>query len=154
MIIDGYNVIFAWGPQTQNLEDARQGLLDVLDDYAGYTGEQITVVFDGYRTKRPSSELQHGLLKVVFTAFGVTADTYIQRLVRESSLPQKVVTGDYLEQLSVFYSGAERITPTEFKELIVTEREKHVSLLHKSSLEGRALKKRLDLDAISVEKTT
>ena len=154
MIIDGYNVIYAWRLDTQNLEDARQSLLALLDDFAGYSGEQITVVFDGYRTRAPLSETQHGLLRVVFTGCGVTADTHIQRLVKAGDTPQKVVTGDYLEQLSVFGAGAVRITPAELKTMIAFEREKHVARLHRSSLEGRALKKRLHLDAISIEKTT
>lgn len=149
MIVDGYNVIYAWELDTQSLEDARQSLLDKLDDFAGYSGEHITVVFDGYRTRTPCSEMDFGLLTVVYTAFGVTADTHIQRLVKASAEPQKVVTADYLEQLSVFGAGATRITPTELLSIIEFEREKHVQRLHRSSLEGRALKKRLHIDAIS-----
>ena len=149
MIVDGYNVIFAWGFDTQSLPDARQKLLEMLDDYAGYSGECITVVFDGYRTRSAGSQMRHGLIDVVFTAYGVTADTHIQRLVKSGEGHQKVVTGDYLEQLSVFGSGAVRITPAELKAMIAFEREKHVARLHRSSLEGRALKKRLRLDAIS-----
>lgn len=149
MIVDGYNVIFAWGLDTQNLDDARSSLLDTLDDYAGYTGEQITVVFDGYRTKKPQFEERRGLVNVVYTSYGVTADTYIQRFVKASGKPEKVVTGDYLEQLTVFWSGAYRFTPAELKSLIDAEREKHIHRLHRSSLEGRALKKRLEIDAVT-----
>lgn len=149
MIVDGYNVIFSWGLDTSNLEDARKTLLDTLDDYAGYSGETITVVFDGYRTRTAGSEETYGLLSVVYTAYGVTADTYIQRRVKTSETPQKVVTGDWLEQLSVFGSGAVRITPAELKALIVFEREKHIARLHRSSLEGRALRKKLHLDSLS-----
>lgn len=149
MIIDGYNVIFAWGLDTQSLDDARKSLLDMLDDYAGYSGEHITVVFDGYRTRKAQAEERYGLIDVVYTSFGVTADTYIQRYVKASGTPQKVVTGDYLEQLTVFWSGAVRLTPAELKAIMDSEREKHVSRLHRSSLDGRALKKRLNIDAIT-----
>lgn len=149
MIVDGYNVIHAWGLDTHSLEDARLCLLDALDDFAGYSGEPIIVVFDGYRTRTPASELSHGLLSVVFTAYGVTADMHIQRLVRAGGeAAQKVVTADFLEQLSVFGAGALRITPDELKALIGAEREKHVHRLHRSSLEGRALGKRLHIDAL------
>lgn len=149
MIIDGYNVIFAWGLDTESLQDARKSLLDTLDDYAGYSNERITVVFDGYRTKKPQLEERHGLVNVVYTSFGVTADTYIQRFVKASDTPVKVVTADYLEQLTVFWSGAYRLTPAELKSLICAEREKHIRRLHRSSLDGSALKKRLDIDAVT-----
>lgn len=149
MIVDGYNVIHAWGMDIQNLEDARLDLLNILDDYAGYTGEQITVVFDGYKTRKVMNELRHGLLTVVFTAHGVTADTYIQRTAKQSRTPLKVVTADYLEQLSVFASGSLRVTPDELKELIRQARGKHIRLLHRDSLTNEELKKRLYLDALT-----
>lgn len=148
MIVDGYNVIHAWRMDTSSLEDAREKLLHRLDDYAGFSGEDITVVFDGYNTKKAESEEKHGLLTVVFTTHGVTADTYIQRTAKTSIKTLKVVTADYLEQLSVFSSGAIRITPAELKLLIIAEREKHVALLDKSSLSSSEMKTRLKLDAI------
>ena len=149
MLVDGYNVIHAWDMDTEDLEDARAALLHILDDYAGYTGENITVVFDGYKRKGLMCKTQHGFLTVVFTAYGVTADTHIQRVVRSRAVKPKVVTADYLEQLSVFGGGAVRITPAELKQLIALAREKHIGLLDKRSLSGRELKKRLDLDAVS-----
>lgn len=149
MIIDGYNVIYAWGLDTSSLEDARAALLDILDDYAGFTGESILVVFDGYRTRSAASEMRHGLIDVVFTAHGVTADTHIQRIAKTSSEPLTVVTGDFLEQLSVFGSGSMRLTPSELKILIRQAREKHIDHIHRSTLTGSELKKKLYLDAIS-----
>lgn len=149
MIVDGYNVIYAWRLDTSNLESARTQLLDVLDDFAGFTGESITVVFDGYRTKSPMSETRYGLINVVFTAHGVTADTHIQRIAKTSKQPQTVVTADYLEQLSVFGSGSLRLTPAELQILIRQAREKHIALIHRSTLSGKELKCKLYLDAIS-----
>jgi len=93
--------------------------------------------------------MQHGLLTVIYTAQGVTADTHIQRLARQHGGMLKVVTADYLEQLSIFASGAVRVTPDELKAMIRQAREKHLSLLHRSSLTGDELKKRLSLDAIT-----
>ena len=52
MLVDGYNVIYAWKLDTTNLEDARHKLLHILDDYAGFSGEDITVVFDAYNKKK------------------------------------------------------------------------------------------------------
>ncbi len=150
MIVDGYNVIHAWGLDTRNLEDARERLLHILDDYAGFSGEDITVVFDGYNTKEPMSETRQGLLTIVYTAYGVTADTHIQRAVKAGKRAVKVVTADYLEQLSVFEAGAVRITPGELKVLIKDAREKHIKHMDRSSLSGKELKKMLALDAISL----
>ena len=149
MIVDGYNVIYAWNIDTANLEDARIELLNTLDDYAGFTGEDITVVFDGYRTREAMHEERHGLLTVVYTGHGVTADTHIQRVARQRGAMLKVVTADFLEQLSVFGSGAVRVTPEELKILVRQAREKHISLLHRSTLAGDELKKRLSIDAIT-----
>lgn len=149
MIVDGYNVIHAWNIDTSNMENARVELLNTLDDYAGFTGEDITVVFDGYRTRETIREERHGLLTVVYTGHGVTADTHIQRIARQRGAMLKVVTADYLEQLSVFGSGAVRVTPEELKLLVRQAREKHISLLHRSTLTGDELKKRLSIDAIT-----
>ena len=152
MIVDGYNVIHAWRMDTRDLEHARSRLLHILDDFSGFSGEDITVVFDGYKTKNPENQTKQGQLTVVFTAQGVTADTYIQRAVKESKKRLKVVTADYLEQLSVFEAGAVRVTPDELKLLIQAAREKHLLLIDKASLSQKELKKRLKLDAIQFEK--
>lgn len=149
MLVDGYNVIHAWGLDTRNLGDAREKLLHILDDYAGFSGEDITVVFDGYNTKEPVSEEKRGLVTVIYTAYGISADIHIQRLVKEGK-DLKVVTADYLEQLSVFASGAIRITPYELKQMIRAAREKYISLLDRSSLSDSELKKRLALDSIEI----
>lgn len=148
MIIDGYNVIHAWGLDTRNLEDARHSLLHILDDYAGFSGEDITVVFDAYNKKTAGSEEKHGMLTVVYTDHNVTADTYIQRKVKQSKERLKVVTADYLEQMSVFEAGAARITPHELKVYINLARKKHLNLLHRSSLSGDDLRAKLKLDSI------
>ena len=149
MIVDGYNVIHAWNIDTSNMENARVELLNTLDDYAGFTGEDITVVFDGYRTREAMREERFGLITVVYTGHGVTADTHIQRVARQRGAMLKVVTADFLEQLSVFGSGAVRVTPEELKILVRQAREKHISLLHRSTLTGDELKKRLSIDAIT-----
>ena len=149
MIVDGYNVIHAWNIDTSNLENARIELLNTLDDYAGFTGEDITVVFDGYRTRESMREERVGLLTVVYTGHGITADTHIQRVARQRGSMLKVVTADYMEQLSVFGSGAVRVTPEELKLLVRQAREKHISLLHRSTLTGNELKKRLSIDSIT-----
>ncbi len=148
MIVDGYNVIHAWGIDVANLGNARHALLHILDDYAGFSGEDIMVVFDAYNKKTAGVEEQQGLIKVVYTEYGVTADTYIQRAVKQCTRQLKVVTADYAQQLSVFEAGAIRVTPGELKLYIDAARNKHAGHLHRSSLSGNDLKARLMLDSI------
>jgi predicted RNA-binding protein with PIN domain len=148
MIVDGYNVIHAWGMDTSNLEDACTGLLNILDDYSGFSGEDVTVV-TVTGPGDPCVKCAVGRVTVVYTAHGVTADTYIQRVAKQSGALLRVVTADWLEQLSVFGSGAVRITPDELKTMVGKAREKHLALLHRSTLTGTELKKRLSLDAFT-----
>jgi len=148
MIVDGYNVIHAWHIDTSNLGNARHELIHVLDDYAGYSGEDITVVFDAYNKKQAGTEEKHGLITVVYTEHNMTADTYIQRAVKQSKKRLKVVTADYLEQMSVFEAGATRVTPTELKVYIDAAKKKHIDHLHRSSLTGDDLKEKLKFDSI------
>lgn len=148
MIVDGYNVIHAWNIDTSNLGNARHQLIHILDDYAGYSGENITVVFDAYNKKQAGTEERHGLITVVYTDHNMTADTYIQRTVKQSTKRLKVVTADYLEQMSVFEAGAARITPSELKIYIDSARKRHLDHLHRSSLSGSDLRAKLKLDSI------
>lgn len=148
MIVDGYNVIHAWNIDTSNLGNSRHELIHILDDYAGYSGENITVVFDAYNKKQAGTEEKHGLITVVYTDHNMTADTYIQRTVKQSTKRLKVVTADYLEQMSVFEAGAARITPSELKIYIDSARKRHLDHLHRSSLSGNDLRAKLKLDSI------
>ena len=71
LLVDGYNVIGAWNvPREEHLsiEEARDRLVHLIADYAGYTGEEVIVVFDGHYTDRParSCTTVHGV-EVVFT---------------------------------------------------------------------------------------
>ena len=148
MLVDGYNVIHAWHLDTHDLNAARDLLIHTLDDYAGYSGEDITIVFDGYNTRAPMSEELHGRITVVYTAYGVTADTHIQRAVSSVSRQMRVVTADYMEQLSVAAAGAIRITPSELRLMIADARRRHIAHIDRSSLTGRDLKAKLMRDAI------
>ena len=71
LLVDGYNVIGAWSvPREEHLsiEQARERLVHLIADYAGYSGEEVIVVFDGHYTDRPtrSRTMMHGV-EVVFT---------------------------------------------------------------------------------------
>lgn len=120
LIVDGYNVIFAW-PELEdykntNLESARSRLIDTLANHAALTGIQIIIVFDAHSVKydRQRVENEHGL-KVIYTEEGETADALIEKLIGNFTRHDTVyvVTSDWAEQRIIFGRGAYRITPKE-----------------------------------------
>ncbi|HEX3030725.1 MAG TPA: NYN domain-containing protein [Bacillota bacterium] len=130
LLVDGYNVLFAW-PQlaklaAQNIEDARNKLLDILQNYQGYAGNQVIVVFDGHRVKGGlGGREKQGRLLVIYTGEGETADSVIERLtaqyVRQSRV--YVVTSDWDSQKVVFGLGAYRIPSRELWDMVVKQRQ-------------------------------
>ena len=123
LLVDGYNVIFAW-PELKalaadNLDSARGRLLDILSNYQGYTGVEIIVVFDAYKVKgNPGSVEKLMNLYVVYTKEAQTADAYIERATHEIIAKENarisVVTSDGLVQMIVAGDGAVRISAPEF----------------------------------------
>lgn len=106
LLVDGYNVIGAWNvPREEHLtiEQARERLVHLIADYAGYSGEEVVVVFDGHYTDRPtrSHMMMHGV-EVVFTRHAESADNYIEAAC------------DAVEQTVTLGRGAERISSREF----------------------------------------
>lgn len=120
LFVDGYNIINTWKElkvlKDENLEDARDKLVDMLREFAAYKGIKIIVVFDAHMVKGSSvKHIKHGEIDVVFTKEHETADCYIERKVAELSRKNEVyvATSDYLEQRIVLQMGGIRITPTE-----------------------------------------
>ena len=126
LLIDGYNMIFAWDELKEmsklNLESARNLLIETLCNYQGYRGENIIVVFDAY--KQPGnigmSEMINDV-KVVYTKEGETADQYIEKYVLEHVNKMKitVATSDGLEQMMIFGQGALRMSARELRQRIL-----------------------------------
>ncbi len=121
VIVDGYNVIFAWENLKEisdfSLEKAREVLMDILSNYAAYTKTEIVLVFDAYRVKEGvGSEFLHDGYRVVFTKENQTADAFIEKMMFElgPDYDVRVVTGDCLLQYSAIHSGILRTTPKEF----------------------------------------
>ena len=117
LIVDGYNIIFAWDELKDlaktNIDSAKDKLKDMLCDYQGYKGCHVMVVFDGYRVKGSKGNYQkHFDLEVVHTKQDETADMYIERKVHEISSKYKVTvaTSDGLEQLTILGQGALRMS--------------------------------------------
>ena len=122
IIVDGYNVIFAWDELKalagQGLDLARHKLLDMLANYQGYTKCDLAVVFDAYKVPGgQGSRDSVGAVHVAYTKEGETADMYIERLVNDIGKNEtvRVVTSDRLVQLGAFRSGVLRTSSGEFK---------------------------------------
>jgi predicted RNA-binding protein with PIN domain len=122
LLVDGYNVLYAWkGAPLGRLEDARDELIHRLSDYAGYTGQQVVLVFDAWQSDRLTRTSQRsGALTVVFTKRGETADHYIERLcdgyapaIDAGRLEVRVATSDGVEQTVILARGATRLPARE-----------------------------------------
>ena len=121
LIVDGYNLIFAWDElkklAVDNLDLARTRLMDLLSNYCGFTKAELVLVFDGYRTPgNPGSRQEHYNIHVAFTRDGETGDAYIERLANEigKNYAVRVVTSDNLIRLSALRSGVLRTSSKEF----------------------------------------
>jgi predicted RNA-binding protein with PIN domain len=121
ILVDGYNVINVWKElkeiMSESLEDARHMLVEMLHDFASYSGSKIIVVYDAHYAKGGIEKHEkHGNIDVVYTKEGESADVYIERNVVELSKKAlvAVITSDYLEQRITLQMGGIRITPNEF----------------------------------------
>ena len=127
IIIDGYNLIYAWDSLKEisdySLEKARETLMDILSNYVAFTKEKLVLVFDAYLVKEGiGSEFENDGYRVVFTKENQTADAYIERMMHELGPNYKirVVTGDRLVQFAAVHSGISRMTTKEFVDELIT----------------------------------
>ncbi|MBQ5648891.1 MAG: NYN domain-containing protein, partial [Clostridia bacterium] len=121
VIVDGYNVIFAWESlkslAEKNLDDARESLMNLLANYVGFTKTELILVFDAYLVKEgQGSDFERDGYRVVYTKHEQTADAFIEKLMHElgPDYSARVVTADRLVQCSAVNSGILRMTPKEF----------------------------------------
>ena len=122
IIVDGYNLIFAWDElkklTADRLDLARGRLMDMLSNYCGFTKAKLVLVFDGFRTPgNPGSREDYHNINVAFTKDGETGDAYIERLADEigKNYSVRVVTSDNLIRLSALRSGVLSCSSGEFK---------------------------------------
>ncbi|MGN0721769.1 MAG: NYN domain-containing protein [Anaerovoracaceae bacterium] len=121
LIIDGYNVIFAWEELKElaavNLDSAREAFLDILGNYQGYKKMGMVVVFDGYKVAgNPGTKVDYGEIKVVYTKEAETADRFIEKTIYEMGRKYDVavVTSDRPVQMAALGDGARRMSAREF----------------------------------------
>lgn len=127
LLVDGYNVINAWAELavlTDNLEYARDKLVDILAGYGAYKDYRVVIVFDAHAVAGGDSceDIVPGKLQVVFTREGETADSYIEklayRLVREGH-GVYVGTSDRAEQMAILGMGAWRVPARELRAAVI-----------------------------------
>lgn len=123
LLVDGYNIIFAWDDLKElaktNIDGARDKLLDILSNYQGYKDNTVIVVFDAYNVKRHTETIyKHHNIYVVFTKEAETADMYIAKTTHKmaSKYQVTVATSDALEQLIIMGQGALRMSAANFRE--------------------------------------
>ena len=121
IIVDGYNLMFAWeglaGLAKENFDAARHILTDILCNYRGYTKCELVLVFDGYKVKGNAGEKSdYKGIHLVYTKENETGDMYIEKLVEEvgKNYSVKVVTSDNLIQVSALRAGVLRVPAREF----------------------------------------
>lgn len=122
LLVDGYNVIGAWGElsrlKDERLEESRDLLIERMAEYKAYTGWRVIVVFDAYMVPGIESKGKRHAVEVLFTRENETADERIEKLVTELTNRQTqihVATSDLTEQWIIFAQGALRKSARELE---------------------------------------
>lgn len=154
LLVDGYNIIYAWPMLKElaeiNLDAARGKLQDILCNYQGYKKNHIILVFDGYKVKgNPGTILEYHNIHVLFTKEAETADQYIERVSRQIGKQYKVsvATSDKLEQIIIMGNGASRLSASDLKKEIDTVNE----MMQKDHLNKTTSKKNRLFDNVDPE---
>lgn len=138
VIVDGYNVIFAWDDLKAmseiSLESARERLMQILCNYAAFTKYNVVLVFDAYKVPgNQTKRFDFHNIHVVFTKERELGDVYIEKLITEIGKNEKVrvVTSDGLIQLSAVRAGVLRMSAREFEEEVDRVHKKIAEVLSK-----------------------
>lgn len=122
LLVDGYNVIFAWEDLKElagvNLDGARGKLLDILCNYQAIKGYHLMAVFDAYKLKGHGEEIMdYHNIQVVYTKEAETADRFIEKFAHENAgkYDVTVVTSDGLEQIIIVGTGCQLVSSREFR---------------------------------------
>lgn len=117
LLVDGYNIIFAWEELRElaavNIDSARDRLMDEMANYQGYLNQTLILVFDAYKVKgNPGNVMKYHNIYVVYTKEAETADQYIEKAVHKMARRYHVTvaTSDALEQLIIWGQGASRLS--------------------------------------------
>lgn len=136
LLVDGYNVIFAWEELSAlskvTLDGARGRLLDILCDYQAMKGCRLIVVFDAYRLKgHPEEAYAYHNIYVVYTKEAETADRYIERFAHDNSKKYQitVATSDGLEQIIIRGEGCRLLSSRDLQADVERQKEQTRGIL-------------------------
>jgi len=156
LIVDGYNIINAWDELKnlgkEDLESAREKLIDNIIEYSAYTGAKAIIVFDAYQVKNSQEKIEDRKnVTVVYTKEHQTADSYIEKFIGKLSRYDivKVATNDYAEQQIILGKGATRITARELKFDLASIKSKIKTKTNSTNLQRNALESFLDAETLS-----
>ena len=122
LLVDGYNVIFAWEDLKElakvNIEGARNKLMDVLCNYQGFKKCNLILVFDAYKVQGQELGVQkYHNIYVVYTKEAETADQYIEKVVHEIGRKYHVTvaTSDNVEQVMTLGQGGKLLSARDLR---------------------------------------
>jgi ribosomal protection tetracycline resistance protein len=144
LLVDGYNIIFAW-PELKkladdNMDSAKMKLLDLLSNYQWIRNCQIIVVFDAYRVEGHREEvIDYYNIHMVYTREAQTADQYIEKFAHDNKKNYKitVATSDGLQQIIVRGEGCGLLSARELKAEVIEANEKLQQKYQKIPENGR-----------------
>lgn len=132
LLVDGYNIIFAWEElielAKQSVDGARGKLMDILCNYQGMKKCEVILVFDAYRVQNHQTEiLDYHNIHVVYTKEAETADQYIEKFAHQNASKYKitVATSDGIEQIIIRGQGCQLLSAREL-EAEVKAMENHI----------------------------
>jgi len=154
LLVDGYNIIFAW-PELkemakENMDSAKSRLLDYLSKYKSVEDCQVIVVFDAYRVQGHLEEvIEYGNIYVVYTREAQTADQYIEKFAHDNSkkFDITVATSDGLQQVIIRGEGCELMTASELREKVKMTNENIIRIFR----EKQPVERNLLMDKLSEE---
>ena len=156
LLVDGYNVIYAWDELKElldtNVDAARGKLLDEMCNYQGMKGMELIVVFDAYRVKGHETEITDYLnIHVVYTKEAETADQYIEKFAHTHGRKYDVTvaTSDGLEQIIIRGQGCRLLSARELKR----DYEEAKAQIRTEYLDKQKHEKSYVTDGISLEDT-
>lgn len=125
LLVDGYNIVFAWEElrelAEENIHAACDKLKDILSNYQGYRKCTLILVFDAYKVEGHAEEVvPYHNIYVVYTKEAETADQYIEKTVHRIGREHQVTvaTSDGLEQIIILGQGAHRLSAAGLKKEI------------------------------------
>lgn len=144
LLVDGYNVIGAWAEAEHKqwpIDECRDRLSNLLEEYAAINGLYVVLVFDGYLSEKLATHIEKRKhIEIVFTKKDETADHYIEKTVYNSPkyIKTYVATSDGLQQYSILGDGALRISSQELlrmlKQMNNTKAKKFINKSDKNNL--------------------